>query len=107
VEREGRFVETPGPAWSHANIETDWPSFNALPHGQTAQVTIALQPPLAAVVSSFPSPTDGRGFDPLAAGNGGIGLQSAATRARRQTLHRVAAKKGTRVKLAFPVPSPG
>jgi len=68
VEREGRFVETPGPAWSHANIETDWPSFNALPHGQTAQVTIALQPPLAAVVSSFPSPTDGRGFDPLAAG---------------------------------------
>jgi signal transduction histidine kinase len=79
---------------------------NALRHGQATQVAIALRP-LNSRGVELSITDDGRGFDPSAPGNGGIGLQSFADRARELDARlsiESAAEKGTRVKLAFILP---
>ncbi len=76
---------------------------NALRHGQAAQVTIVLRP-LHSRGVELSIADDGHGFDPAEAGNGGIGLQSFAGRARELDAKlsiESAAEKGTRVKLTF------
>ncbi|HXB02723.1 MAG TPA: CHASE4 domain-containing protein [Opitutaceae bacterium] len=80
---------------------------NALRHGQATQVTIVLRPRNSRGVE-LAITDDGHGFDPAEAGNGGIGLQSFAERARElgaELSIESAAEKGTRVKLAFTLPS--
>jgi signal transduction histidine kinase len=79
---------------------------NALRHGQATQVTVALRP-FNSRGAELSITDDGRGFDPSAPGNGGIGLQSFAGRARELDAKlsiESAAEKGTRVKLAFILP---
>jgi signal transduction histidine kinase len=79
---------------------------NALRHGQATQITIALRPRNSRGVE-LSITDDGHGFDPSAPGNGGIGLQSFAERARELDANlsiESAAEKGTRVKLAFILP---
>jgi signal transduction histidine kinase len=76
---------------------------NALRHGQASHVTISLRPRSSHGVELFIS-DDGHGFDPAEAGDGGIGLQSFAERARElgaELCIESAAEKGTRVKLSF------
>jgi signal transduction histidine kinase len=80
---------------------------NALRHGQATQVTIVLRPRNSRGVE-LAITDDGHGFDPAEAGNGGIGLQSFAERARElgaELSIESAAEKGTRVKLAFTLPT--
>jgi signal transduction histidine kinase len=80
---------------------------NALRHGQATLVTIALRP-LNSRGVELSITDDGSGFDPLAPGNGGIGLQSFAERARELDANlsiESAAEKGTRVKLTFILPT--
>jgi signal transduction histidine kinase len=79
---------------------------NALRHGQAGQVTIALRP-LNSRGVELSVTDDGHGFDPSAPGNGGVGLQSFAGRARELDANlsiESAAEKGTRVKLTFILP---
>jgi signal transduction histidine kinase len=79
---------------------------NALRHGQATQVDIALRP-LNSRGAELSITDDGRGFDPSAPGNGGIGLQSFADRARELDAKlsiESSAEKGTRVNLAFILP---
>jgi len=81
---------------------------NALRHGEATQVAIVLRPFNSRGVE-LSITDDGRGFDPLAVGDGGIGLQSFAERALELDAKlsiESTAEKGTRVTLSFAITFP-
>lgn len=81
---------------------------NALRHGQATQVAIVLRP-FNRRGAELSITDDGHGFDPLAVGNGGLGLQSFAERALELDAKlsiESTAEKGTRVTLSFTITFP-